>query len=316
MPKLLLVNYHYVREPNAHPYPGVHPISPDAFARQLDRLGAQFHMATPDEVEAFVLHGRALPRDSALITFDDGLLDHAAVARDILDARGVKAVFFVCSRPLAEQRALPVHKVHWLRATTEPSRFAAQVLAALPRKWRERELTEAETQAAARTYIYDTPADRRTKYLLNFILPEDVVDQLTSTLLSEAGESETAFCQRTYMDAAALAKLVAAGHRVEAHTHDHRAVTRLGDDEHSSISRNIRALEQATGRRPAWISYPYGRAWALPPDPAAFCRRHGLQIGVALEGTFVHPEHMPYVLDRINTNEVERVLSEHNVAVG
>ena len=78
---------------------------------------------------------------------------------------------------------------------------------------------------------------------------------------------------------------------------------------------NVSTLEQATGRRPNWISYPYGRDWALPKDPAAFCKRHGFQIGVALEGTFVTPERMPYALDRINTNEVERVVSARNVAV-
>jgi peptidoglycan/xylan/chitin deacetylase (PgdA/CDA1 family) len=267
-------------------------------------------------VEGFILQGRDLPRDSVLIVFDDGLVDHAETVRNILAPMGVKAVFFVCSRPLTEQRALAVHKIHWLRATTEPSLFTAELLAALPQQWRARKLTDAERQAAARTYIYDSPADGEIKYLLNFILPEDVVDQATSSMLARAGLSETDFCRQTYMDAAALRKLVAAGHRVEAHTHDHRAVTRLGADEDASIALNVRTLEQATGSRPTWISYPYGRDWALPKDPAAFCRRHHFKIGVALEGTFVTPDRTPYALDRINTNDVERVMSARDVTVG
>jgi peptidoglycan/xylan/chitin deacetylase (PgdA/CDA1 family) len=315
MRQLLLVNYHYVRAPNAHPYPGIHPISPEAFAQQLKRLAAQFHLATPEEVEAYVLQGRDLPRDSVLITFDDGLVDHAETARDILDPMGVKAVFFVCSRPLAERQAVAVHKIHWLRATTEPSRFTAELLEALPQEWCERKLSENERQSAARTYIYDTPKDGEIKYLLNFILPEDVVDEVTSTMLARSKVSEAEFCRRTYMDAETLRKLVANGHRVEAHTHDHRAVTRFGADEDSSMALNVSTLEMATGRRPSWISYPYGRDWALPKDPAAFCKRHGFQVGVALEGTFVTPQRMPYALDRINTNEVERVVSAHNAAV-
>jgi peptidoglycan/xylan/chitin deacetylase (PgdA/CDA1 family) len=314
--QLLLVNYHYVREPHAHPYPGIHPISPAAFAQQLKELAAKFHIATPQEVEACLLHGRDLPRDSVLLTFDDGLVDHAQIAQEILDPMGVKAVFFVCSRPLVEERAVAVHKIHWLRATTEPSRFATELLAALPLQWRERNLSDGERQSAARTYIYDKPADGEIKYLLNFILPEEIVDQVTSAMLARAGMGEAEFCRRSYMDAQALRKLVAAGHRVEAHTHDHRAVTRLGANEDASIALNVRTLEQATGRRPSWISYPYGRDWALPKDPAAFCRRHDFKIGVALEGTFVTPEHAPYALDRINTNEVERVVQEHHGATG
>jgi peptidoglycan/xylan/chitin deacetylase (PgdA/CDA1 family) len=314
--QLLLVNYHYVREPHAHPYPGIHPISPDAFTQQLKRLAGQFHIATPEEVEAFVLQGRALPRDSVLLTFDDGLVDHAETARHILDPMGVKAVFFVCSRPLTEQRAVAVHKIHWLRATTEPDRFRSDLLACLPEEWRTRPLSDDEKNAARSTYIYDHPQDADIKYLLNFLLPEDVVDAATGGMLTRAGVSEAEFCRRTYMDGETLRALGAAGHRVEAHTHDHRPVTRLGAREDELIGRHVDALHHILGRKPQWISFPYGRDWALPRDPESFCRRHGFAIGVTLKGKWVTPEHTPYALERINTNEVEQVVSERDVAVG
>jgi peptidoglycan/xylan/chitin deacetylase (PgdA/CDA1 family) len=313
--QLLLVNYHYVREPHAHPYPGIHPISPDAFTQQIKRLARHFHIATPEEVEAFVLHGRELPRDSVLITFDDGLLDHAETARHILDPMGVKAVFFVCSRPLTEQCAVPVHKIHWLRAISEPERFRADFLACLPEEWRARQLSDDEKKAARSTYIYDRPQDADIKYLLNFLLPEDVVDGATSGMLKRSGVSEAEFCRRTYMDGETLRALETAGHRVEAHTHDHRPVTRLGAREEELIGRHVHALHRILGRKPRWISFPYGRDWALPPDPEAFCRRYGFTIGVTLKGKWVTPEHTPYALERINTNEVEQVVNERDVAV-
>ena len=279
--QLLLVNFHYVRDPHAYPYSGIHPISPEAFAAQLRLLASKLHIATPEEVEAFLLQDRSLPGDSVLITFDDGLVDHAETARNILDPMGIKALFFVCSRPLAGQGALTVHKIHWLRATIEPERFRSELLAVLPRQWRERPLSPKEQHAAARTYIYDRPQDAEIKYLLNFILPEEIVDRVTGTMLARAGVSEADLCRRTYMDAAALRALVEGGHRVEAHTHDHRPVTRLGADEDALMALNLRTLEQATGRRPIWLSYPFGRDWALPqelrsvlPPPWVFLRRH------------------------------------------
>jgi peptidoglycan/xylan/chitin deacetylase (PgdA/CDA1 family) len=314
--RLLLVNYHYVRAPHAHPYPGIHPISPDAFTQQVKQLAGQLHIATPEEVEGFVLQGRELPRDSVLITFDDGLVDHAETARHILDPMGIKAVFFVCSRPLIEQRAVSVHKIHWLRATTEPDRFRADFLACMPEEWRARGLSDDEKKAARSTYIYDRPQDADIKYLLNFLLPEEVVDAATSGMLKQSGISEAEFCRRTYMDGETLRALEAAGHRVEAHTHDHRPVTRLGAKEEELMARHVQALHHILGRKPQWISFPYGRDWALPPDPAAFCRRHGFAVGVTLKGKWVTREHAPYALERINTNEVEQVVSERNVALG
>jgi peptidoglycan/xylan/chitin deacetylase (PgdA/CDA1 family) len=305
-----------VRKPDAHPYPGIHPISPEAFAQQVERLARHLHIATPQEVEAFVLEGRSLPRDSVLITFDDGLVDHAETARDILDPLGLKAVFFVCSRPLTEERAVPVHKIHWLRATTEPERFRADLLACLPEAWRARRLSDEEKNAARSTYIYDLPQDADIKYLLNFLLPEEVVDAATSGMLARAGVSEAEFCRRTYMGEETLRALEAAGHRVEAHTHDHRPVTRLGAREDELIGRHVEALHRILGRKPQWISFPYGRDWALPPDTEAFCRRHGFAVGVTLKGKWVTREHTPYALERINTNEVDQVVSERDVAVG
>lgn len=307
--RLLLVNYHYVRDPGLYAYPGIHPISPEDFRRQMEFLGSLLHMATPEEAEAYLLHGKELPGPSALVTFDDGLTDHAKAAHDILEPMGIKAVFFVCSRPLTEHRALAVHKVHYLRAMTEPARFREELLTALPPEWRTRQLTQDERLKAERTYIYDKPEHGQIKYLLNSLLPEDILDDVTSTMLSNRGIDERRFCAETYMDAAGLRRLEDRGHRIGAHTHDHRAVTRLGPDEDRLMALNVATLAEATGRTPNWVSFPYGRDWALPSDPAEFCRRHGFSVGVTLTGQWVRPEHIPFALDRINTNEVDSVLN-------
>jgi peptidoglycan/xylan/chitin deacetylase (PgdA/CDA1 family) len=273
-------------------------------------LKDRLHLASPDEVEGCLQGRKELPGPSALVTFDDGLVDHAITARDILDPMGIKAVFFVCSRPLTEQRALAVHKVHWLRATTEPDAFRAELFQALSERWRGVTLTEEQRQAASRTYIYDRPEHAEVKYLLNFVLPEELVDRLTSEMLGVRGVDEAEFCRENYMDRETLAGLESTGHRVGAHSHDHRPVTRLDADEAEHMRINSETIREATGRHPEWFSYPYGRDWALPADPKAFCRRHGFSYGVTLTGTWVRSIHVPFALDRINTNEVDQVLGD------
>lgn len=311
--KLLLVNYHYVRDPALYCHPGIHPISPEAFRRQVEQLAAAFHVATPDEVESYLLEGKSLPRPSVLLTFDDGLSDHARTARNILDPMGIKAIFFVCSRPLVEGRALTVHKVHYLRATTAPDQFRTELLSSLPERWRGRRLTSVEVKAAAQTYIYDSPMHAEVKYLLNFVLPDDVVDEATSRMLAARGIDEGSFCRDTYIGEEELRALKADGHCIGAHTHDHRPVTTLGNQEERQMALNIVTITAVMGQPPIWFSFPFGRGWALPADPAGFCRRHGFSIGVTLMGEWVRPEHVPFALDRINTNEVERTMSHSYV---
>lgn len=313
--QLLLVNYHYVRDPAAYAYPGIHPIAPDAFRSQIERLAAEFYMATPEEVEDHILRGAALPQPSALITFDDGLVDHAEAAVEVLDPLGIKAAFFVCSRPLTEGRAITVHKVHFLRATTEPTQFRSEFMSKLPEDWRARQLSQEERQSARRTYVYDLPEHGELKFLINFVLPEEVIDTVTTGMLEDRGIDEAEFCRQTYMGGEALRALDAAGHKVGAHTHDHRPVTRLGFDEPRLMNLHVEALSRVVGRRPNWISYPYGRDWALPADPQVFCRRYGFDLGITLSGDWVDPECGPYAVTRINTNEVATVLARRGSAL-
>jgi len=59
--------------------------------------------------------------------------------------------------------------------------------------------------------------------------------------------------------------------------------------------------------RPRWVSYPYGRDWAVPDDTVAFCRQFGFEIALTLKADWNGPGADPTRLRRINTNEVERV---------
>jgi len=79
-----------------------HNIVPEqmaAFDRLLHYLINKHRIITPSEAEA-LLSGRPLPDNDSripyLLTFDDGFLSHAHIARNILDPVGAKGIFFVC----------------------------------------------------------------------------------------------------------------------------------------------------------------------------------------------------------------------------
>jgi peptidoglycan/xylan/chitin deacetylase (PgdA/CDA1 family) len=70
-----------------------------AFERLLRYLLDQHRILTPAEAEA-MLSGQpghaGNGRIPYLLTFDDGFLSHAGIAKDILDPLGIKGIFFVC----------------------------------------------------------------------------------------------------------------------------------------------------------------------------------------------------------------------------
>lgn len=308
---LLVVNYHYVRSRDQYPHPGIYPVDPKDFHEQVKWLADRFYTPAPEQVEAFALGRESLPGPSVFLTFDDGLADHGRVAREFLGPMGVKAAFAVSSRPIVERKGLLVHKVHWLRATTEPDRFREEFMGLVPEKWLESAWNKAAEQGAMETYVYDNPEDARLKYLINFLIPNDVADDVAGEMLRARGVEEEEFCTRSYLRVKDIRELAEAGHVVANHGHSHIPFSRFSenglDDE---IKKSKGALERITGAEQRWVSYPNGRAWALPKDPMGFCRRYGFTIGLGLDGDWNKMGEAPYRLMRLNENDVKKVLPE------
>lgn len=304
--RLLFVNYHYIRDPNAYAFPGIHSLSMDDFRAQVEWLGERFYFATPGEVEGFALEGRPLPRPSVFITFDDGLVDHWEATREVLDPLGIHAGFFVCSRPGVEGRVLSVHKVHWLRSHTEPKAFAAEFFSHVPDDLRPR-ADAPWLQRARGAYVYDTEEVAQLKYALNFVLPSALVDDITSAMMTARGIDEREFCRTTYMGGRELRSLVDGGHVLGVHGHTHEPFSRLGDDLFREVRINFDFLAQASGQPPRWVSYPYGRKDAIPSDDALdrLFSEFGFRLGLTLLGTWNDGTQDRRRLCRVNTNDVE-----------
>lgn len=305
---LLVVTYHYIRDPSQYEHPGIHPISLEAFRAQVDDLRSRFHVATPAEAEAFARGKTLVTGPSVLLTFDDGLFDHGVAAREVLDPLGIKGAFFVSTRPLTEHRAIMVHKVHWLRATTDPGAFRREFIESLPLEQRGVPQDEATRRRAAQMYVHDAPETARFKFMINFQLPPDVVEETSSAMLAARGVPESEFCASLYLSEKGIRNLVSSGHLVGCHGHDHVPFSRLdGAALEKDIEANLRYLLKITGRRPRWVSYPYGRDHALPPDTGAFCRQHGFRVGLTLVPGWNTGKVLPHRFRRITHNQLRDV---------
>ena len=298
----MLVTYHYIRD-EIYPYPGIHPITPSQLREQIGILGKNFNLASIDQAEGFILGQSELSASSVLLTFDDGLREHLHIAREVLEPLGLRGLFFVCSRPLQQGRALTVSKIHWLRATTHPDEFRTQLMKRVPSNLLE--LPEAAEEAARRSYPYDAPEDANLKYLVNFVLAHDLVDGVLSDMLQERGVDEAEFCRSTYMSENDLRELHRAGHVVGGHSYSHAPLARLSRAElKTDLGRNLDFLEALLGVRPCWFSYPYGNPSAVPEDISLLAEELGVTFAVTLFRGWITRGQDRYKLRRINTNEV------------
>jgi len=296
---LIAVNFHYVRHDFEAPYPAIHGVTPAEFAAQLDALARAFEFVGGPRLAAAARGEAALPDRACVVTFDDGLREQAEVAWPILQDKGIPAVFFVNTCPIFEGRPSLVHLIHLMRSRVP----AAEVAEAAAAEIADRGLalpTDLE-ERAAQQYRYDTPDDRRVKYMLNMVLDE--AGQAAVVRRVDPGAAAAA-ARAIYMDREHLRALGAAG-AVGTHAHEHLPLARLPPaDARRQVLRSTELLSDNGVRGVQGISYPFGSPSACSPEVARIAAEAGLSFGLTMERAVNRDLAAPMMLSRFAQNDV------------
>ena len=310
--RVIAIMYHYVRDRAGTAQSGIRGLDPDTLSRQLDRLCRQFEPITWPMLHAWHHDGAHLPQRCCLLTFDDGLADHADVVAPLLEARGLRGTFFVSGQTLETQRMDAAHQVHLLQTTVGDDVLAADVVEWLGRQHPELNRMEQEdSQAARRLYHYETPDRARLKYLLHHSLPIDVrnamVDDLFSRHVGNAGEMARSW----YLQPEQLVQLEEAGHTIGGHGYAHEPYLRLSaEDQQQDLARSAAALRTALGPGTRPFSYPYG---SLDDSVAGRCAEAGFAQAFTTCPGWIQRDDDVFQLNRLDTIAVDAFLEKEHL---
>ena len=306
---VLVVSYHYIRSRSGILFPGIHPVTYDDFIHHIDYIKSHLAIISPCEFENSI-NGFCMDTPAALLTFDDGLRDHLYAAKE-LERYGLRGAFFICSRPSLERKALPVHKLHWLRAHTPPDDFYEGFFSLLPSQWQDLLLSPSIEikNAAADQYHFDSPPTQVLKYLLNFILPYECVDQICTNMLSMHGLDEDRFCRETYLTIEEIQSLADQGHLIGCHGHLHKPFSQFNVNELlADIAENKKFLQDVAGANAEWLAYPYGGEWSLPADTTSFTLDAGIRLAFTYERGWNTKNVPSDRLKRIDCTEIKKFI--------
>ncbi|MDX6516108.1 MAG: hypothetical protein QOH73_1774 [Gaiellaceae bacterium] len=297
---LLAINHHYVSAERPAEPRAIFPIAVADFEAELDELARAYEFVSRDDVVAAVAGERTLPEHACLITFDDGLRSQLELAVPVLERLRIPFALFICGRPLAERRALHVHKIHALREELHDEELLLLVRAELDRLGIAVE--DLPERAAAR-YRYDGPAAAQVKFLVDVALSgearERFVDELFGRFFDEA-----AFCRELFLTADEVAALERTHRAIGAHSYDHGYLAHLDDRALArDLGRNAAALRAATGVAPVAISYPYGTPLAVSCRVGRAAEAAGFRFGLTMERALNLDLVDPLLLARIDTND-------------
>ena len=288
---LLAVGYHYISA-GAQEGRAIFPVSTRALAAQLELLGRTYEFVSRDELVAAVAGEGALPERGCVVTFDDGLRCQFELALPVLDLLGVPAIFFVSGKPLAEGRALTVHKIHALRERLEDRRLLERL---------EVSADAVDPALAEAHYRYDTPEAARVKYLLNMALQPAERDEAVDALFATEFPDEAAFCRALYMGPEEIAALRGS---LGAHSYGHEPLTMLAPpDLDRDLDRLGLLLEGAAGEPIRTFSYPHGTRGTVDLQVARALEAKGFAAAFTMERALNRTLEEPLLLGRLDAND-------------
>lgn len=272
----LVVMYHYVRDSAATAFPDIRALAPALFEQQLDWLQAQYTVIDLSMLEAALNGDAVLPPDAAVLTFDDGFVDHYETVLPRLRARGVRGTFFLTEDACGGRpKLLAVHQMHFLLARLGAEAFGRAVLHACE--------ASALTRGAAREVLgldrWDDEGARAIKTLVSHELPFAEAERFLEELFARHIGDSAAFARSLYLDAAMIREMSAAGMTFGYHTRSHRLLARLSPDEQmTELAPGVAWIRALTGQDAVSFCYPWGGPQTYTRDTVRILRESGYSL--------------------------------------
>jgi peptidoglycan/xylan/chitin deacetylase (PgdA/CDA1 family) len=256
--------YHYVRDSSATAFPHIRALAPDLFARQLDWLQERHTIISVEDLQHALDARRALPPRAALLTFDDGFIDHFTTVFPVLRDRGLSGVFFIAHAGCGPSpRVLGVHQTHFLlarlgaealaRAVLQESRFAVDVA--------------GRSGSVFGHDRWDEQDEHAVRHMLNYELPLDEAERVLDLLFTRHIGDGGSFARSLYLDEAAIRTMAAGGVTFGYHTRTHRMLSRLGvDEQRAELADGIEWIRALTAQSSVPFCYPWGGAKTYTAD--------------------------------------------------
>lgn len=263
--KLTIVMYHYIRDFKNSRFPNLKGLDIEQFREQIDFLQRNFNIITMEEVLRKIKNQNyfGLPENAALLTFDDGYVDHYTNVFPILKNRGIQGSFFVSAKPLAENKVLDVNKIHYLLATVDSNVLIDNIFFIVNRyRYQGIEVEKNEELYARYSGIsrFDTKEVVFIKRLLQYGLNNELRNLVIQELFHKYIDvSEELLSKEWYLNWEQICCMKEAGMYFGLHGYEHFW---LGEVSEETMQKDIDlALDYFKGivDRNSWVmNFPYG----------------------------------------------------------
>jgi len=296
LPKHIIVNYHYVRDPSPD-WGGIWPCSPAEFERQVKFLSENYKVGGIAEV--YEAAQKKSEEAVAAITFDDGTKDQILNAWPILKKYELTASFFIISGTL--ERILPTaHKIHVLL-----SKISAGDLIDLFNRFQKNLSIPKNRRINERRRLFENMEVANFKEAM-IQTPKKMQDDFFGHAFSILGLDEKAISEELFMSAEDIGKLAKEGCDIGNHTHYHYLPENVNEEDFKKdLDMSQKILKDVSSALPTLFCSPHGRT---NEAVIKVLREEGFKYAMSIEARPVEASDNPYFIPRLDTNDLKTLI--------
>lgn len=261
MNKLNIIMYHYVRESKNSKFPNIKSLELNDFKDQLNYLKKKYKILNYQEFLHYS-EQKKIPKNSCMLTFDDGYKDHIKYVLPELKKRNISGFFFPSAKTIMENSILDINILHIIQSKALSEKDLVKDLNFLLIK---NNFLEKEIKYFQKNYFYNGRYDskyiRYFKEVLQNMKLSSKKNKILDILFKKYVKIEiNELADSIYLSCKDIKELINNKMYVGGHGYDHVRLGRLDDkDQEKEIEKTIKFLKFIKAPTKNWLMcYPYG----------------------------------------------------------
>lgn len=302
-----IIMYHYVRDLKCSRYPDIKGLDIKEFIKQIDYLSNNYNIITMEELIASKYEGYNLPHNAALLTFDDGYVDHYTNVFPILYNRGIQGSFFPVANAVYKNILIDVNKIHFILASTSTENIIKEIFSRLDYYRAKGFNIKSDIELLKcidKTTRFDNSEIIFIKRLLQFELEEDLRNMISSHLFNKfVGIAEDVFAKELYMNEKQIKCMKKSGMYFGIHGTNHYWLGKTETDVmKKDIEDSLSYFSDIIDRNNWVINYPFG---SYNDEVVSYVNSNNCKLGLTTNvGIANIKKDNPFTLKRLDTNDI------------
>ena len=290
-----IIIYHYIRE-YEEKFKYFRFLKFKNFKKQLDYFDSKSKFVTKDQFKKIIKKEIKPPKNSILLTFDDGFIDHYKYAYKELKKRNIFGIFFVSVAPLEKKLFLNVHKIHLLIGKIKGKILLNQLNSIIKPKMIDKNgFKEFETK----TYSFQNEHKsvinfkRMLNYFINNKYKGKILDQLLN--INKIKMKVRDF----YLSINHIKEMNNNGMLIGSHTFSHEVLSKLSPKKQGQeISSSIKFLSKKVGiNNFITFCFPYGEKFTYNKSTLKILKKYNIKASFIVDSRKV--DHRSFLFDNL-----------------